>query len=35
MAHNALALTGLTDADGGAICVPAGTSTETQVASYL
>jgi hypothetical protein len=35
MPHNALALTGLTVADGGSICVPAGTQIGTQVASYL
>lgn len=35
MAHKELELTGLKDAEGGTICVPAGTSTERQVTSYL
>lgn len=35
MGHKELNLTSLKDADGGTICVPAGTSTERQVASYL
>ncbi|MBL4930166.1 amino acid ABC transporter substrate-binding protein [Fuscibacter oryzae] len=35
MAHKELGLTGLKEADGGSICVPAGTSTEQQVTSYL
>lgn len=35
MAHNELGLSSLKDADGGTICVPAGTSTEKQVNSYL
>ncbi len=35
MAHKDLNLTSLKDADGGSICVPASTSTERQVASYL
>lgn len=35
LAHKELNLTSLKDADGGSICVPAATSTEQQVASYL
>ena len=35
MAHKELGLTSLKDAEGGSICVPASTSTERQVASYL
>lgn len=35
MAHKELGLTTLADAAGGSICVPASTSTERQVASYL
>lgn len=35
LAHKELNLTSLKDADGGSICVPASTSTERQVASYL
>lgn len=35
MAHKELNLTSLKDAEGGSICVPAATSTEKQVASYL
>ncbi len=35
MAHKELNLASLKDADGGTICVPAGTSTEKQVSSYL
>ena len=35
MAHKELGLTSLKDADGGTICVPAGTSTEKQVTNYL
>lgn len=35
MAHKELNLKSLKDADGGTICVPAGTSTEQQVTSYL
>ncbi len=35
MAHKELGLTTLADAKGGSICVPASTSTERQVASYL
>lgn len=35
MAHKELNLTSLKDAEGGSICVPASTSTERQVASYL
>lgn len=35
MAHKELNLASLKDADGGSICVPASTSTERQVASYL
>lgn len=35
MAHKELNLTSLKDADGGSICVPAGTSVEQQVSSYL
>ncbi len=34
MAHKELGLTGLADADGGTICIPAGASQERQVASY-
>lgn len=35
LAHKELNLKSLKDAEGGTICVPAGTSTEQQVASYL
>jgi len=35
MAHKELNLASLKDAEGGSICVPASTSTERQVASYL
>jgi len=35
MAHAELGLTSLKDAAGGSVCVPASTSTERQVASYL
>lgn len=35
MAHKELELAGLKDADGGTICVPAGTSIERQISSYL
>lgn len=35
MAHKELNLKTLKDANGGSICVPAGTSTEQQVTSYL
>lgn len=35
MAHKELGVTSLADAAGGSICVPASTSTERQVASYL
>lgn len=35
MAHKELNLETLKDADGGTVCVPAGTSTEQQVSSYL
>lgn len=35
MAHKELGLTSLKDAEGGSICVPASTSTERQVSSYL
>jgi len=35
LAHKELNLTSLKDAEGGSICVPAATSTEKQVASYL
>ena len=35
MAHTELGLTSLADAEGGSICVPAATSVERQVASYL
>lgn len=35
MAHKELGLESLKDAEGGTICVPAGTSTERQVTSYL
>ncbi|WP_333814766.1 amino acid ABC transporter substrate-binding protein [Tabrizicola sp.] len=35
LAHKELNLTALKDAEGGSICVPASTSTERQVASYL
>lgn len=35
MAHKDLNLATLKDADGGSICVPAGTSVEQQVSSYL
>ena len=35
MAHKELNFAALKDADGGSICVPASTSTERQVASYL
>ena len=35
MAHKELELASLADADGGTICVPAGTSTEKQVTNYL
>lgn len=35
LAHKELNLTSLKDAAGGTICVPAGTSTEKQVTSYL
>lgn len=35
MGHKELNLTSLKDAEGGSICVPASTSTERQVSSYL
>lgn len=35
MAHKELGLASLKDAEGGTICVPAGTSTEKQVTNYL
>ncbi|MEI2684953.1 MAG: amino acid ABC transporter substrate-binding protein [Cypionkella sp.] len=35
LAHKELNLTSLKDAEGGSICVPASTSTERQVSSYL
>lgn len=35
LAHKELGLGSLKEADGGTICVPAGTSTEKQVTSYL
>lgn len=35
MAHKELNLTELKDAEGGSVCVPASTSTERQVSSYL
>ncbi|MFV0472784.1 MAG: amino acid ABC transporter substrate-binding protein [Pikeienuella sp.] len=35
MAHKELGLNTLADAEGGSICVPASTSTERQVSSYL
>ncbi len=35
MAHKELELASLRDAEGGTICVPAGTSTERQVTNYL
>lgn len=34
MAHKSLGLTSLQDADGGTICVPAGTTQQQQIASY-
>lgn len=34
MAHKELGLTSLKDADGGTICIPAGTSMQQQIASY-
>lgn len=34
MAHKELGLTSLKDADGGTICIPAGTTQEQQVAAY-
>lgn len=34
MAHKELGLTSLKDADGGTICIPAGTSQQQQIASY-
>lgn len=34
MAHSELGLASLADADGGTICIPAGTTIERQVASY-
>lgn len=34
MAHKELGLTSLKDADGGTICIPAGTSQQAQIASY-
>lgn len=34
MAHKELGLTSLADADGGTICIPAGTSQQQQIASY-
>jgi general L-amino acid transport system substrate-binding protein len=34
MAHQELGITSLKDADGGTICIPAGTSQEQQVAAY-
>lgn len=34
MAHKELGITSLKDADGGTICIPAGTSQEQQVAAY-
>ncbi|UJW86536.1 amino acid ABC transporter substrate-binding protein [Devosia sp. SL43] len=35
MAHKELGIKSLAEADGGSICVPAGTSTERQVIAYL
>ncbi len=35
MAHKELNLTSLKDAEGGSVCVPASTSTERQLSSYL
>jgi general L-amino acid transport system substrate-binding protein len=35
MAHKELGLTSLKDADGGSVCLPAGTTIEQQVSSYL
>lgn len=34
MAHKELGLTSIKDADGGTICIPAGTTQEQQIASY-
>ncbi|HHW33946.1 MAG TPA: amino acid ABC transporter substrate-binding protein [Paracoccus solventivorans] len=34
MAHKSLGLTSLADADGGTICIPAGTTQQQQIASY-
>lgn len=34
MAHKSLGLTSLKDADGGTVCVPAGTTQQQQIASY-
>ena len=34
MAHKVLGLTSLKDADGGTVCIPAGTTQQQQISSY-